>query len=362
MTSFAMQQHPDAGSRSLRRLMARTMCVSAIVVLGYSAVAVTASAAPGALVEAPLMQSGFAGLRVGAYGSDVVSLQRALIAAGINVPGGADGKFGPATRQAVVRFQTAQSLPATGEVDQVTSNALASSRSGSSSSGETVLAQGARGDAVKDVQRRLAARGVYVAGGADGVYGAATVRAVTQFQRWNGLTPTGAVDGKTAAALGIGSSSSPSTPAPTAPPVVASSNPYVGLRQGASGARVKELQAALQNSGVVVRGGADGAFGPATTKAVKAFQAANGISQTGVLTEQGAEILNLGTGEGAATPPAASSPYLGLAVGARGQAVKDVQQALIAAGVTVRGGADGAFGNATKAALISYQTSAGVTA
>ena len=358
MTPLTEQQRPIAGPRSLRRLMVRTACVSAVAVLGWSAGASTASAAPGPMAELPLMQSGFAGLRVGAQGSDVVSLQRALIAAGINVPGGADGAFGPATRRAVVQFQTARGLPATGVVDQATSNALSSSQSDSSGSGSVGLAQGARGDAVKEVQRRLMDRGVYVAGGADGVYGAATVRAVTQFQRWNGLTPTGAVDSKTAAALGLGSSSNPSTPAPTTPPVATSSNPYVGLRQGASGARVKDLQAALQNAGVVVRGGADGAFGPATNAALKSFQAANGISQTGVLTEQGAGILNLGTGGGSATPPPAPSPYLGLSVGAGGPAVKDVQQALIAAGVTVRGGADGVFGNATKAALTSYQTSA----
>jgi peptidoglycan hydrolase-like protein with peptidoglycan-binding domain len=362
MTPLTVQQHPVARPRSLRRLMTRTACVSAVAVLGWSTASSTASAAPGLLAEVPLLQSGFAGLRVGAQGSDVISLQRSLIAAGINGPGGADGVFGPATRQAVVAFQTARSLPATGEVDQATSNALSSSGSGSSASGYVGLEQGARGDAVKEVQRRLGASGVYVAGGADGVYGAATARAVTQFQRWSGLTPTGAIDAKTASALGLGSSSSTSTPAPTTPPAVPSNNPYVGLKQGVRGDEVKALQVALQNTGVVVRGGADGVFGSVTATALKSFQKTNGISQTGVLTEQGAKILKLGTGGGTTTPPPASSPYLGLGVGARGAAVKDVQQALIAAGVTVRGGADGVFGNATKTALTSYQTSAGITA
>ena len=362
MTPITTQQHPTAGARSIRRLVVRAVFASGVAVLGWSAVGLNVSATARPVVEAPLLQSGFTGLRVGAQGNAVASLQRALMSVGISVPGGADGEFGPATRQAVMKFQTERSLQATGEVDQATSSALASSGSNQNASGEVVLAQGARGDAVKELQRRLVAGGVYVAGGADGVYGAATARAVAQFQRWNGLSPSGAVDGKTASALGLGASSNVSTQAPPAPPAVAEINPYVGLKQGSNGSRVKELQAALQNAGIVVRGGADGAFGPATTAALKEFQGANSLSQTGVLTEQGAVILNLGTGGGASPPPAAVSPYLGLKVGARGDAVKDVQQALIGAGVTVRGGADGVFGNATKTALTSYQTSTGITA
>ena len=362
MTPITTQQHPTAGARSIRRLVVRAVFASGVAVLGWSAVGLKVSATARPAVEAPLLQSGFTGLRVGAQGNAVASLQRALMSVGISVPGGADGEFGPATRQAVMKFQTERSLQATGEVDQATSSALASSGSNQNASGEVVLAQGARGDAVKELQRRLVAGGVYVAGGADGVYGAATARAVAQFQRWNGLSPSGAVDGKTASALGLGASSNVSTQAPPAPPAVAEINPYVGLKQGSNGSRVKELQAALQNAGIVVRGGADGAFGPATTAALKEFQGANSLSRTGVLTEQGAVILNLGTGGGASPPPAAVSPYLGLKVGARGDAVKDVQQALIGAGVTVRGGADGVFGNATKTALTSYQTSTGITA
>ena len=362
MTPITTQQHPTAGARSIRRLVVRAVFASGVAVLGWSAVGLKVSATARPAVEAPLLQSGFTGLRVGAQGNAVASLQRALMSVGISVPGGADGEFGPATRQAVMKFQTERSLQATGEVDQATSSALASSGSNQNASGEVVLAQGARGDAVKELQRRLVAGGVYVAGGADGVYGAATARAVAQFQRWNGLSPSGAVDGKTASALGLGASSNVSTQAPPAPPAVAEINPYVGLKQGSNGSRVKELQAALQNAGIVVRGGADGAFGPATTAALKEFQGANSLSQTGVLTEQGAVILNLGTGGGASPPPAAVSQDLGLKVGARGDAVKDVQQALIGAGVTVRGGADGVFGNATKTALTSYQTSTGITA
>ena len=277
----------------------------------------------------------------------------------------------PSTRQAVVAFQTARGLPATGEVDQATSNALASNGSSagsasggsSASSGYVGLRQGAQGPAVKAVQQQLAAKGVFVAGGADGVYGPATTRAVQQFQGWNGLTQTGGITIRTAAALGLGASSSgATTPPATTPstPPPSSSNPYVGLKQGARGDTVKALQVALQRTGLVVRGGADGVFGSATASAVRAFQRVNNIPETGVVTQRGAELLGLGTGGATSTP--ANSPYLGLQAGARGTAVTDVQKALIAAGVTVRGGADGVFGNATKTALTSYQTAVGITA
>ena len=45
---------------------------------------------------------------------------------------------------------------------------------------------------------------ILVAGGADGVFGAATTRAVRQFQGWNGLQVTGTVTDATAKALGLG--------------------------------------------------------------------------------------------------------------------------------------------------------------
>ncbi len=272
MTPLSSQHQTSAAHASVRRLLVRTACASAVAVLGWSMASTTASAAPSAAFEAPVLESAYAGLGVGSQGADVTSLQRALIAAGINVRGGADGVFGPATRQAVVAFQSARGLPATGEVDQATSNALASAGSSagsasggtSSSSGYVGLRQGARGPAVKTIQQQLSAKGVFVAGGADGVYGAATTRAVKQFQRWNGLTQTGGITIRTAAALGLGGSASgaatPPASTPTTPPTPpsTSSNPYVGLKQGARGESVKALQVALQGTGLVVRGGADG--------------------------------------------------------------------------------------------------------
>jgi peptidoglycan hydrolase-like protein with peptidoglycan-binding domain len=47
------------------------------------------------------------------------------------------------------------------------------------------------------------------------------------------------------------------------------------------------------------------------------------------------------------------TPMLG--IGARGEQVRQLQQALLDAGITFRGGADGVFGPATQAALRKFQ-------
>ncbi|MFK7916865.1 MAG: peptidoglycan-binding protein [Ilumatobacter sp.] len=357
--------------RGLRRkLLVRGACATALAALAWGAGGQVASAAPGSALQAPLVASAFTGLQVGSQGNDVQALQQALINAGIPVRGGADGDFGPVTRQAVINFQNARGLPATGVVDESTSSALATNSGGSGSDSGAVdssgMARGAQGDAVKQVQEQLIASGVFVPGGADGVYGAATERAVTQFQRWNGLDETGTVNAATAAKLGVaGSSGNESTDTPPAvtpePPVTSDANEYVGLARGARGPLVVELQQALQSTGLVVRGGADGVFGGATESSLQAFQRVNSLSQTGVVSARGAELLKLGVDD-APTPPPASSDYLGLKNGSRGTAVQTVQQALITAGVSVRGGADGVFGNATATALTSYQNAVGVTA
>jgi peptidoglycan hydrolase-like protein with peptidoglycan-binding domain len=229
-----------------------------------------------------------------------------------------------------------------------------------------VLSIGARGDAVKELQRALISMGVYVAGGADGVFGPATRTAVTNFQRWNGLTVSGDVDAATAARLklGTGSNSGGSGGGSSSGGEAASSS-FVGMKLGARGENVKVLQQALINAGISVRGGADGWFGPATQAALISYQQANGLTSDGVVNSGVVSKLGLTAGSAPApvAPPAASpsAPYVGLTVGARGDLVKDLQRALMNTGLSLRGGADGVFGNATKATLIAFQGTAGTT-
>ena len=66
-----------------------------------------------------------------------------------------------------------------------------------------------------------------------------------------------------------------------ATPAEAIFRPYIVLLQGAKGEAVRQLQQALIDGGYLT-GEADGAFGPATKKAVKTFQKANGLKADGV--------------------------------------------------------------------------------
>ncbi len=68
-----------------------------------------------------------------------------------------------------------------------------------------VLRQGAKGDEVKEVQRRLKLWGYYN-GSVDGIFGAGTRSAVIAFQKKNGLTADGVVGKATYKALGMNDS------------------------------------------------------------------------------------------------------------------------------------------------------------
>ena len=162
------------------------------------------------------------------------------------------------------------------------------------------LAVGARGNVVKEVQQALINAGVTVRGGADGVFGPATKAALSSYQQSQGLTASGVVNKSTAERLGLGTSKGPqpyapgSNPTPdTGPQDTGSGNSYVGLKRGDTGSLVTELQKALKRFGLVTD--AEGQFKAQTERALKAFQSVNGIPQTGVVTERGAQLLALGT-------------------------------------------------------------------
>lgn len=322
------------------------------------------------LVAAPAAAGGsLVGLSLGSRGAGVRTVQQALHDAGVFVPGGIDGVFGTGTRTAVSNYQRWNGLKVTGTVTQALVKALGLSGGSTTPSPQqgitggpvanayVGLAVGARGDLVKALQSALVANGVPVPGGADGVFGPATKNALSQFQRAHGATATGTVSEQDAARLGL-SASAERSPATTAP---SGSNPYVGLRVGSNGSKVKTLQSALIAAGITVRGGADGAFGPATRTALIAYQRANGLPASGEVDAATAAKLGLGTGGSTPAPSAASSGgYVGLKVGSRGDKVKHLQQALLETGLTVRGGADGVFGSATKTALIVFQRVNGI--
>jgi peptidoglycan hydrolase-like protein with peptidoglycan-binding domain len=287
-----------------------------------------------------------------------------LIAAGIDVGGGIDGIYGLMTANAVKRFQQAKGLPVTGKVDAATLQALQAG-GGRAAAPAGSIAQGARGAAVKAVQQALIKAGIPVAGGADGIFGAATAAAVKRFQQAKGLLATGAVDQQTAAALGVGGGAvtQPATPAPAAP---AASSSAVGLQLGSRGATVAALQRAIISMGWTIHGGADGIFGPATRAALIRAQKANGVPGTGVVDEATARLFNLTNTPNTATtaqPAAGGSTAAGFpSYDERGSRVVALQRALIAAGIALRGGADGVFGSSTASGIIAFQRAKGLPA
>ena len=150
----------------------------------------------------------------------------------------------------------------------------------------------------------------------------------------------------------------------TAAEVMAPELSVVGLRQGSSGELVRAVQQRLLSYGYVIAGGADGVFGPATTRVLERFQEQNGLNPTGVVTEATARHLGFGNG---ATPPSSADPntssssgptpaesahpgataWNGLQRGATGDAVRELQQELVDLGLVI-GGVDGIFGPATE--------------
>lgn len=151
----------------------------------------------------------------------VVDLQQRLMAAGITVKGGADGIFGSGTEAAVRSYQRTWGLTDNGTADTPTATLLGMLPR------TPILAKGANGSAVKQMQQQLIAVGVNVKGGADGWYGSGTAAAVTAFQTGRALPISGALDAATAAILANAAArakpSTPASPAPTTPAPAAGS-------------------------------------------------------------------------------------------------------------------------------------------
>ena len=178
---------------------------------------------------------------------------------------------------------------------------------------------------------------------------------------------------------------------------------------GDSGATVSRMQEALIARGFTLKGGADGVFSASTQSTLKSFQKVAGFKATGRLDERTAKFLGLIAADQpaakkikaaaattaapvkatvapvAAPVKATAAPVVAPAVapvvapvvvpvagmltidtlptrGQRSDAVRLVQEKLIANGVEVKGGADGIFGLATSISLANFQTSRGLNA
>ena len=134
---------------------------------------------------------------VGHGSGRVRALQRRLLQAGY-APGPIDGRYGPRTEQAVIRFQAAHGLQVDGIAGPLTFAAL--------SRPSVVLYPGAGyvghgSGRVRALQRRLLQAG-YAPGPIDGRYGPRTEQAVIRFQAVHGLQVDGIAGPLTFAHLG----------------------------------------------------------------------------------------------------------------------------------------------------------------
>ena len=280
--------------------------------------------------------------------NEIATIQAQLNKKGCSV-GTVDGIAGPTTYNAIISFQNKNGLTADGQVGPATWDILFDTVSGGTTHTRIlkVTSPLMQGDDVKAVQNKLNSLG-YNCGTADGYYGNATRTAVISFQSAKGLTADGEVGPATWNALF--SSSSTST-----------GSSYTRLLKVTSplmyGDDVKAVQNKLNSLGFNC-GTADGYYGNATKNAVISFQSAKGIDTDGVVGPTTWKLLfnsSASNNGGYSRILKVTSPLM------YGDDVRAVQNKLNSLGYNC-GTADGYYGNATRSAVISFQSAKGLTA
>ena len=239
---------------------------------------------------------------------------------------------------------------------------------------------GEQGAHVVAIQKAIMKNGFSLKGGATGVFNKTTLAALKNFQKVVGLKVTGVVDVATAKVLKVSVPSATSTTVPPATTIAPTTTIAVATFaltstnlpvRGNKGDNVLILQKALASAGLIVKGGIDGSFGSGTTATLQAYQTSKGLPATGLLDPVTASVLGLIAPIATPTttvPPAAVSaaalPTMTASTlpsrGNRGDNVRSLQNALLAAGIEVKGGADGVFGGATFVAIQKFQAANGL--
>lgn len=130
--------------------------------------------------------------------------------------------------------------------------------------------------------------------------------------------------------------------------------PSLSLSVGSQGTAVTVLQTVLIQKGYLASGSATGYFGAATQAAVKAFQAANGLPQTGIFTVGSNNVQGfLALGSSSPTP-------VGVGLGASGSQASSVQSFLISDGYLNISAPTGYFGVTTQTAVEAFQKANGL--
>ena len=194
--------------------------------------------------------------------------------------GESDDTFDGETQTALESFQQANGLEVNGMVDgatlallngddAVSREAFLKAYARRAEADDDALREGSTGPAVKEMQTRLKALGFFT-GRADGAFGEATRYAVERFQQANGLDQSGEMDGATRMRL-----------AAETPVTWGGFLSEMASSPGDSGLSVYALQKQLQQMGYF-EGDCTASYGDYTQRAVERFQAANGLTVTGV--------------------------------------------------------------------------------
>lgn len=143
--------------------------------------------------------------RLGSQGDSVYQLQSMLSQHGFQTP--MNGVFDGRTYRQLVLFQGGRGLEARGQVDSQTVGALQAPQrplptpKPEADLSSKILKRGSRGALVEQVQRRLVYQGYALK--IDGIFGAETQRAISAFQKAEGLKVDGIVGPKTVEALRV---------------------------------------------------------------------------------------------------------------------------------------------------------------
>ena len=265
------------------------------------------------------------------------------------------------------------------------------------------LEYGDEGEEVLRLQNRLIELGYMSPGSADGKYGETTKAAVKSFQGALGLSKTGIANINLQQKLFLANAPAyvapTATPEPTplvtpkpvvtdapvgvAPtqqpmpqPTQAPSSGYMELSYGSYGDEVRALQTRLFALGYLTDK-VDGSYGNQTVNAVKAFQRAIGVTETGIATPYIQEVLFASGAPAAATPVPVAPPtqrptpvpaptteptpmtFYTLRYGQYSDAVRMLQARLKSLGY-LSGNVDGDYGTQTVEAVERFQAAIGV--
>ena len=235
-------------------------------------------------------------LQQGDSGDDVLFLQTRLKYLKYYA-GELSGNYGKATKDAVQSFQRDFGLEETGVADLQTQMVIYTAV-------YRPLKYGSTGDDVRELQAQLTALGYYK-GQISGNFLDATQKAVEYFQQNNSLKVTGIADPDTQEVLFSGRAIGRyDDTAPTSSPVpnldyylvdedesgvVMPEEPVTftkKLKNGSTGAEVKQLQQRLYELGYLDGSKVSGNFLKYTTRAVKLFQTQNGLPSNGIVDEE----------------------------------------------------------------------------